>query len=353
MKENTCRRAAFTLVELLVVIAIIGLIVGLLLPAVQATREAARRGQCVNNLKQIGLALGNYESAIKTFPPSYLLTSAAQSGTAFGLAYPDDGSNGSTGWGWGTLLLPYVEQQSLYQSLDLSLPCWAPRNAALVTTKLPIFLCPSATGGSDGFALHRYSGSTDNPTDAGQFSPTIFFAHAHYATNAGQSGAWNRSPAYSYDFTAPEPVGSLMDVINGPFYRNSHTRAADVRDGLSQTVFVGEASSLLTDKTWVGVAPFSCTPPKPPFPGDTNSGGCLVGVHSGPDVHDHPQVIIHAPDDPFGHSDEMYAEHAQSGGNVLFGDGSVRWISTFIDVYAWEALSTMNAGDVPPKGGDN
>jgi len=340
-------RRAFTLVELLVVIAIIGLLVGLLLPAVQAARESARRAQCVNNLKQIGVALANYESVTKVFPPSYLLTSARQSGTAYGLAYPDDGSNGLTGWGWGTLLLPYVEQHALYQSLNLNLPCWAPQNAALVATKLPVFLCPSATGGSNGFALHRYSGPSDNPTDAGQFSPTIFFAHAHYATNAGQNGAWNRSPAYSYDFTVPEPVGPLMDVINGPFYRNSQTRPADVRDGLSQTVFVGEASSILTDKTWVGVVPWSCTPPKRPFPGDTNSGGCLVGVHSGPDAHDHPQVIIHAPGDPFGHTDEMYAEHGPPGGNVLFGDGSVRWIDTLIDAYSWFYLSTMNAGEVP------
>jgi prepilin-type processing-associated H-X9-DG protein len=118
---------------------------------------------------------------------------------------------------------------------------------------------------------------------------------------------------------------------------------------LSQTVFIGETSPILTNKTWVGVVPWSCTPPKPPFPGDTNSGGCLVGAHSGPDAHDHPQVIIHLPDDPFGHTDEMYAEHGPPGGNVLFGDGSVRFISTFTDAYTWVALSTMAQGDVPPS----
>lgn len=325
----------------------------MLLPAVQAARESARRGQCINNLKQIGIALTNYESTIKAFPPAYLLTSAAQSGTAYGVSYPDDGSNGLSGWAWGTLLLPHLEQQALYQNLNLNLPCWATENAAQVQTKVAVFLCPSATAGSGGgapdgtFALHRYSGPSDDPHDAGPFSPAIYFSQSHYVTNAGQNGPWNRSPAYSYDFTVPEPVGTSWDVINGPFYRNSRTRPADVRDGLSQTVFVGETSPVLTNKTWVGVVPWSCTPPKPPFPGDTNSGGSLVGAHSGPDAHDHPQVIIHLPDDPFGHTDEMYAEHGSPGGNVLFGDGSVRFISTFTDAYTWVALSTMAQGDVP------
>jgi prepilin-type N-terminal cleavage/methylation domain-containing protein/prepilin-type processing-associated H-X9-DG protein len=346
MYQRNRHRRAFTLVELLVTLAIIGLLVGLLLPAVQAARESARRAQCGNHLKQIGLGLSHYEGALNVYPPAYLLTSATQSGTANGVNYPDDGSNGLTGWAWGALLLPYLEQQALHQNLKLNLPCWAAENAGLVKTKLPVFVCPSATGGSDGFSLHRCSGPSDDSVDSGPFSPAIFFAHSHYVTNAGQSGPWNRSAAYSYDFSVPEPIGSQWDIINGPFYRNAHTRPADIRDGLTQTAFVGECSSVLSDKTWVGVVPFSCTPPKPSFPGDVNGGGCLVGAHSGPDAHDHPEVIIHAPGDPFGHTDQMYAEHGSPGGNVLFGDGSVRFVSTFIDAYTWLALSTMNQGDV-------
>jgi prepilin-type processing-associated H-X9-DG protein len=142
----------------------------------------------------------------------------------------------------------------------------------------------------------------------------------------------------------------LFDIINGPFYRNSKTRVADVTDGLSNTVFLGEHSSILSNKTWVGVVPGAATCPRldlRPWPSDCNSGGCLVGVHSGPDVHDHPQVIIHAPNNPFGHTDEMWSEHAGPGCNVLFGDGSVRFISAFINPNTWVALSTMNQGDVP------
>jgi prepilin-type N-terminal cleavage/methylation domain-containing protein len=350
MRTKRGSRTGFTLIELLVVIAVIGLLVALLLPAVQAARESSRRTQCTNNLKQIGIALHHYEGTYKVFPPAYLQTSGTQTGTAYGINYPDDGSNGLTGWGWGTLILPFVEQHALYNRLNLHLPCWSAENAPFVQAKLPVFLCPSATGDrGDAFAIERYTaGACDDPKNPVPFSPAILFAYSHYVSNAGQNGPWNRSPAYSSDFTVPEPVGAQLDIINGPFYRNSRTRVADVRDGLSTTVFVGESSSVLTNKTWVGVVPWSCTPPQTPpaGPGDTNSGGCLVGAHSGPDLHDHPQIVIHAPNNPFGHTDEMWSEHAAAGCNVLLGDGSVRFISEEIDPWIWLHLSTSNARDV-------
>ena len=99
------RRLGFTLIELLVVIAIIAILIALLLPAVQQAREAARRSQCQNNLKQIGLALHNYHDLHKVFPPAYV-GDPYRVGSAFGVDFPDDNSNGPSGFAWGALLLP-------------------------------------------------------------------------------------------------------------------------------------------------------------------------------------------------------------------------------------------------------
>src|SRR5262249_49608819 len=116
------RPTAFTLIELLVVIAIIAILISLLLPAVQNVREAANRTQCTNNVKQIGLALHNYHDVYKVFPPAYVGNPNIP-GTAFGVNYPDQGGNGPTGFAWGTLILPFVEQDNLFRQFNLNLPC--------------------------------------------------------------------------------------------------------------------------------------------------------------------------------------------------------------------------------------
>jgi hypothetical protein len=155
------------------------------------------------------------------------------------------------------------------------------------------------------------------------------------------------------DFTKPEKVVSgsstFQATIDGPFYRNARVRAADVTDGLARTIFLGEHSSTVSDKTWVGVVPYAVTCPKSRFQSACNSGGALVAAHSGPDTHDHPDVIIHAPNNVFGHTDEMYADHSM-GCHILFGDGSVRFIQESIDPFVWVAMSTCSGGEVIDAG---
>ena len=345
-------RNAFTLIELLVVIAIIAILIGLLLPAVQKVRAAAARVSCTNNLKQIGLAMHNYEGVNKVFPPAYVTANTRLDGSAFGISYGDEYRNGPPGWAWGVFLLPYLEQENLFRRFDLTQPCWSPAFADAAATRVPAFLCPAATGGSDGFDVQREGADVRHGVPITRSDGTrIRFAHSHYVTNAGIHQPWGRTTPYCYDYDLPEPVpehGYRPARIDGPFYRNSRTTVAGVSDGLSNTIFVGEHSSLLSNKTWVGVVPGAVTPPRldlRPWPSENNGAGCLVGVHSGPDTHDHPEVIIHAPNDPFGHTDQMWGEHG-SGCNVLFGDGSVRFVSTFINPLKFVALSTRDGGEV-------
>ena len=174
----------FTLVELLVAIAILAMLLALLLPAVQR-RESACAAQCVNNLRQIGLALHDHLNAKRLFPPAYV-GNPYQAGSAYGVNYPDGNGNGPSGFAWGALILPFVEQQSLYERFDFTQPCWSPANAAAAQTKLPLFLCPSASGGDDVFSVDQYVGSAWNPdlipAGSNPYSPPILLAHAHYVT---------------------------------------------------------------------------------------------------------------------------------------------------------------------------
>lgn len=321
MRRSPNLRKGFTLIELLVVIAIIAVLISLLLPAVQQAREAARRTLSKNNLKQIGLALHNYQDAHLVFPAAYLADTRHPS-------RDPDTYDGPNGFAWGAMLLPFLDQAPLYGQLRTDLPCWHLSNAPAVAFNLPVFLSPSATN-SNGPMIVRNSSGTE----------LARFGRAHYVANAGQDEPWGYQ------------VEDYSQIADGPMYRNSRTRPADVPDGLSNTIFIGE-HSIVSDKTWVGVVPGAsvCTIDPQRFPiTECDNAATLVNVHSGPAVDEIDPVTgfapIHPPNSPLCHVCQMYSPHV-GGAHILLGDGSVRFVSQFIHQPTWAALSSCGKGEV-------
>ena len=225
----------FTLVELLVVIAIIGVLVGLLLPAVQAAREAARRMQCSNNLKQLGLSLHNYESAVKRFPPGFVVAvGAAAFKGGGGVVDPD-----SSLWGWGAMVLPYIEQGALYSQLNVGtvnmdqavrgLP--VPANRAALQTSLAAFRCPSDTGNQ--LNDLRQAKSSVAPAD-------VSIAISNYV---GANSSHNTSPQYG------APTDGALVRANGLFAANQGRKIGEVTDGTSNSIAISERVSTRSSGT--------------------------------------------------------------------------------------------------------
>jgi prepilin-type N-terminal cleavage/methylation domain-containing protein/prepilin-type processing-associated H-X9-DG protein len=301
-------RRAFTLIELLVVITIIAVLIGLLLPAVQAARAAARRAQCTNNLKQIGLAMHNYHTAQDTFPPGYLSNT---------LNNQASGQETGPGWGWGTLLLNNLEQAPLYGSVNFSLSVADPGSRTVRGSSLSVFLCPSNTGGSGGpLTLKDGSGNVVvNDLAPGQ-----------YVAVAGQ--------------LEPEEYPAQN---NGVFYRASRIGVRDIIDGTSATLMVGERSQNVADATWVGMVPLAqaCTNPRWPYQ-DCETSNVLILGHTGPSPD---EQWVDVPNNPKSGADDFHSLHP-GGCNFLFCDGSVRFLKETINPQVFSYLATRAGGEV-------
>ena len=325
------------MIELLVVIAIIAVLIALLLPAVQAAREAARRAQCINNMKQIGLAIANYETSHGCLVSGYISASVPLPRFSVPGYNPDPatGDNGP-GWGWLALLLPYVEHGPLANAINVNLPTWVPDNATVVKIQLNVYLCPSANNPTP---TCRMVDANLNPLPVS----SVEFARASYQYSQG----WNDS-----GIPATVNLDDPVKGCNGPIYRNSHVSVAGVTDGLSNTVVAGEKTPYLADASWVGIIPGYRHFAYNAF-ASAGTGGlgvnydyasAILAVHSGPSLYEDP-VVIHPPNSPLGHTDEMYSLHP-GGANVLFGDGSVRFVKQSINLLAWQAMSSRSNGEV-------
>lgn len=291
-KQNlqNVRRRGFTLIELLVVIAIIAILVAMLLPAVQQAREAARRSQCKNNLKQLGLALHNYESSFRVFPPGYVA----------GQPFVDGQTDTSPGWSWASMILPQLDQGPLSASINFSLPVQAAANATAIQTSLPVFLCPS----------DQFQGSTF-PVGDGLGGTVATVAPASYAGSAGS------------DLT-DVALGLNNDGLgDGIFFRNSSVRMAAIIDGASQTVLVLERAWGNAQGTWTGAIANGVIlrgqfNPCPGSASATNLAPALVLAHG---------HLLNTTTDSDGGLDDPSSFHF-GGAHALFADGSVHFLKS-------------------------
>ena len=287
-------RRGFTLIELLVVIAIIAVLIGLLLPAVQKVREAAARTQCANNLKQIGIALHHYHDHNKVFPPGYV-----------SMTKPD-GTDGGPGWGWAAQILEDIEQGVLQKQIDFTkgIPM-AP--AAVVAQHLDVYACPSDVVISPSFAVRANNGQM------------LQVAYASYVAMFGDG------PIVATQAGGPG---------DGVFYRNSQTRIADITDGTSTTILIGERSSDLALATWTASIPGASVPPQTPgVVAPSGAAPVLVLGHTG---------TAAAPVTPNSSLSDVAAFRSRhlAGVNFLFGDGAVHLVGPTIAPSAWLALGT-------------
>ena len=314
------RRSAFTLIELLVVIAIIAVLIALLLPGVQAAREAARRMQCVNNLKQVGLALHNYHDVVgclplgRTVPYNFSFSPLAR-------------------------FLPFIEQANLGNALNYNLAYNDPTNSTVMNTSLNMFLCPS---------------------DASPAIPAGTGGGTNYRNNEGTSVVmW-------YGASDATNVNGGMPAPNGLFFANLQCRIADVTDGLSNTAAYSEHvigdfnQSTSTDKSdtyapgthpttsdeaWAQCKATDTT--NLSLQGYSNVGAPWVyGYHSTSSYwHSAPPNARSCMFPPSRISTTANSRHP-GGVNVLMADGSARFIKDTVNISAWRAVGTRNGGEV-------
>lgn len=311
------QRHGFTLVELLVVIAIIGVLVGLLLPAVQAAREAARRMQCANNLKQMGLAFHNYESAHRTFPPGFISrVTGAWSGRG-----NDPIPEAGPGWSFYAMILPNMELNSLHQSINFSLPITHAANQIARSTRVPGYQCPSDAWNEPINVWPDSVGVRD-------------LAHASYIGCLGGGDPAN-APLYS----------ALYEEMpfNGMFHRNQPIKHAAITDGTSNTIGIGERASMFAPNGWAGVIPDAQTVFSP---GVAHARGQTVGQTSRPAI---TMATVHVrsggPNAPTGSPGGFWSPHT-GGCMFLLMDGSTHTIATNVDMQVYRAMAGRNDGIV-------
>ena len=309
---------AFTLIELLVVIAIIAILIGLLLPAVQKVREAAARAQCTNNLKQLGLACHNHNDTYGGLP--YCPYNPGLGGALTLTVRPWAAAHG-----WTVDLLPFIEQQNVYNIYNLNAPWSGPLNSVAIATKIKVFVCPSAPGGDQ-------SGARFIPLDRGPLDYiALFDVNPVAAPYVGFTVPWDPTGVGALGRNIRRPLTSITDGTSNTFLlvedagRNQHWIMGKY---VGQNVFAGPESGAWAnpflgacfDWLW-GWNPAT----------NTRGGPCAVNCHNGGDI---------------------YAFHV-GGANVLLADGSVHFLNSSTPLGVVVELMTRSGGEVIPSGNLN
>lgn len=315
-RGNPRRARGFTLVELLVVIAIIGILIALLLPAVQAAREAARRSQCTNNMKQVLLGFANYESTMKVLPPGRMgsdcsdyYSLAPTSGAGMVMDYQRQGTSGFVP------LLPYLEQKPLFDQIGFKMGAIEPANCGLgpstsgwqnqipnydklFRTRPDVFVCPT---------------SKDQPVVAAT-APAVSYSTGCYALCSGTLGP-------SQGISAAVKAGNT-----GMFMYIRALKFADCSDGLSNTFFIGEVRgvhmSSHTNRWWI-------------------AGRHVDSLRT----TDNPLNTLPNKGVVYSNANGAFGSYHPGGANFGFGDGTVRFIPDTISLDVYRALSTREGGE--------
>ena len=360
-------RRGFTLVELLVVITIIGILISLLLPAVQSAREAARRTQCSNNIKQLGLALNTYHTSYGKFPPSGVFRNSSG---AYDPSQVETKNNAYLYENWVVLILPQMDQAPLRQSFNLTLPMSNAANQASCGISLSVMLCPSDT-----YNRSPFIGSTDPgglTSNLGSFP----WARGDYGANASLAYmAYTVESGHSYT----PPSGSAQDIGDGAgaawnsrFSRGvmganaQSLRIDDIKDGASNTILVGEIRAGVTSYDCRGIWAMSGACPSSlwchGYLTDDNGPNC--NMTNGDDVLTCTDIQagvggatnlitlnMSCSPGPWPNWQQSARSMHAGGVNTCFADGSVHWISDFVQtgtgpgsLGVWDKLNLSNDG---------